>query len=115
MSTLLENLKKYFAETPREQVERDWAESRKFDKVGVTVKEFIENSKKITLVLFFCCSFLFCGEIKAETPCEYENCEEVEGDDLLPPASINGWQGIVAGLTMAAFLAMILDDNDINP
>lgn len=45
MSTLLENLKKYFAETPREQVLKDWESSKKFDKVGPTVKEFIDNQK----------------------------------------------------------------------
>lgn len=46
MSNILENLKKYFAETPQEQIEKDWVETKKFDKVGPTIKEFIENQKR---------------------------------------------------------------------
>tara|TARA_B100001105_G_C22219792_1_gene369139 strand:+ start:188 stop:430 length:243 start_codon:yes stop_codon:yes gene_type:complete len=46
MSTLLEDLKRYFRETPREKIMSDWAKSEKFDNVGPPVDEFIEFSKK---------------------------------------------------------------------
>lgn len=48
MSTLLEDLKRYFAETPREKVLADWARSKEATK-GVkspTVDEFINYHKK---------------------------------------------------------------------
>lgn len=46
MSTLLEDLRKYFLETPSEKVKSDWVKSEKFDEVGPPVDEFIEVSKK---------------------------------------------------------------------
>lgn len=46
MSTLLEDLKKYFKETPQEKIISDWAKSEKYDEVGPPINEFIEISKK---------------------------------------------------------------------
>ncbi|UWY29371.1 hypothetical protein N4T20_05400 [Flavobacterium sp. TR2] len=46
MSTLLEDLKKYFKETPKEQIKSDWAKSEKYDEIGPAVDEFIEYSRK---------------------------------------------------------------------
>jgi hypothetical protein len=46
MSTLLEDLKKYFSETPQEKIISDWAKSEKYDEVGPAVDQFIEFSKK---------------------------------------------------------------------
>lgn len=46
MSTLLEDLRKYFEETPQQQIESDWAKSEKYDSVGPPVDEFIESSRK---------------------------------------------------------------------
>jgi hypothetical protein len=45
MSTLLEDLKKYFSETPQEEIISDWAKSEKYDEVGPPVDQFIEFSK----------------------------------------------------------------------
>lgn len=46
MSTLLEDLTRYFSETPREKIKSDWAKSEKYDSVGPPIDEFIEFSKK---------------------------------------------------------------------
>lgn len=46
MSTLLEDLRKYFSETPQEKIKSDWAKSEKYDSVGPPVDEYIEFSKK---------------------------------------------------------------------
>jgi len=46
MSTLLEDLRKYFEETPQEKIASDWAKSEKYDDVGPSVDEFIETSRK---------------------------------------------------------------------
>lgn len=45
MNNLLEDLKKYFRDTPREKVMKDWAESENLDAVGPNVDEFFEVSK----------------------------------------------------------------------
>jgi hypothetical protein len=44
MDNLLEELKKYFKNTPRSKVMEDWAKSAEYDKVGPTVEEFISCS-----------------------------------------------------------------------
>ena len=46
MSTLLEDLKKYFKETPKEKIKSDWAKSERYDEIGPTVDKFIEYSRK---------------------------------------------------------------------
>jgi hypothetical protein len=46
MSTLLEDLRKYFKETPQQQIASDWAKSEKYDDAGPSVDEFIESSRK---------------------------------------------------------------------
>lgn len=38
---LLDSLKKYFEENSREQIEKDWKKSEKFDKIGPTCEEFL--------------------------------------------------------------------------
>ena len=45
MNNFIEDLKKYFDETPREKVLEDWLKSKEFNKVGPTVDEFINNMK----------------------------------------------------------------------
>ena len=45
MSTILENLKLYFQNNSREQIDKDWAESERYDKVGSTIDEFIHQSQ----------------------------------------------------------------------
>ena len=42
----VEKLKKYFNETPREKVLEDWKKSEEYDKIGPTMDEFMENTKK---------------------------------------------------------------------
>lgn len=46
MNNFFEELKKYFHDTPRDQVLEDWAKSEKFDEVGPTVEEFLRNTKQ---------------------------------------------------------------------
>jgi hypothetical protein len=41
-----EALKNYFDTTPREKVLEDWAKSSEYDKIGVTVEEFLDNTNK---------------------------------------------------------------------
>lgn len=45
MDNFVEDLKKYFDETPKEKVLEDWNKSKEFDKVGPTVDEFINNTE----------------------------------------------------------------------
>ena len=45
MNNILEDLKKYFRETPQEKVMKDWAETESFDEVGPNIDEFFEVSK----------------------------------------------------------------------
>jgi len=44
MSTVLEKLKLYFQKNSNEQIKKDWAESEKYDKIGTTVEEFMEQT-----------------------------------------------------------------------
>lgn len=43
MSNFYEELKKYFENTPREKVLEDWDKSKKWDEVGPTLEEFLEQ------------------------------------------------------------------------
>lgn len=45
--SLSEGLKKYFAENSSEKIKADWEKSAKYDSVGPTVDEFLENNKRI--------------------------------------------------------------------
>lgn len=45
MRTILENLKLYFQNNSREQIEKDWAESEKYDKIGPTIDNFMLQSQ----------------------------------------------------------------------
>jgi hypothetical protein len=47
MDNFFEELKKYFQETPREKVLEDWAKSKEFDNVGITIDEFLKNTNDI--------------------------------------------------------------------
>jgi hypothetical protein len=38
---ILEELKAYFENTPREQIIADWEETKEFDNVGITVEELL--------------------------------------------------------------------------
>jgi len=44
---ILNDLKEYFKNTPKEQIQKDWEETKRFDKVGPTVAEFINSFPKI--------------------------------------------------------------------
>lgn len=45
MSNMLEDLKKYFRNTPSEQIMKDWAETQSSDNIGPTVEEFLQKTK----------------------------------------------------------------------
>lgn len=45
MSTILENLVKYFQNNSRTEIEKDWADSEKYDQIGPKVGDFLEQSK----------------------------------------------------------------------
>jgi hypothetical protein len=45
MSTILESLKLYFQSNSSEQIEKDWAESEKYDKIGPKIEDFLHQSK----------------------------------------------------------------------
>jgi hypothetical protein len=47
MASVLESLKLYFQNNSREQIEKDWAETEKYDGVGLKVDDFIHHSKLI--------------------------------------------------------------------
>lgn len=40
---MIEELIKYFKETPREQILKDWEESKEYDKIGISVLEYISK------------------------------------------------------------------------
>ena len=40
---MIEDLIKYFKETPREQILKDWEESKEYDKIGIPVLEYISK------------------------------------------------------------------------
>jgi hypothetical protein len=40
----VEKLEKYFKETPRNKVLEDWGKTKKYDTVGPTIKEFLQNT-----------------------------------------------------------------------
>ena len=42
-----DDLKRYFEITPREKILDDWSKSSKFDNVGITIDEFLENTNNI--------------------------------------------------------------------
>jgi hypothetical protein len=42
----LEELKKYFKETPKEKILEDWEKSKELDNVGVSVEEFLKETNK---------------------------------------------------------------------
>ncbi|RZJ69803.1 hypothetical protein [Flavobacterium sp.] len=46
MDAILEELKKYFRDTPQDQIQRDWAETEKFKTVGPTVHEYMNATKR---------------------------------------------------------------------
>lgn len=47
MGKILESLKKYFEETPKEQLDKDFEEiDNKWGKMGPTVEEYLESIKK---------------------------------------------------------------------
>mgnify|MGYP003598912969 CR=1 FL=1 len=43
MSDFLEELKDYFKNTPREQIESDWKKHEKWDEVGITVDDLLKT------------------------------------------------------------------------
>lgn len=49
--SILDKLKKYFETTPREQIEKDWADCAKYDNVGPKVDDFIKVQQEKSLLL----------------------------------------------------------------
>lgn len=49
MGNLLENLKRYFETTPREEVLEDWEKTKAYDAVGITVSELLCSWYEFTL------------------------------------------------------------------
>lgn len=47
METIVEKLKEYFDNTPREKVLEDWDKSKEWDKIGTTVDQFIKDQQDI--------------------------------------------------------------------
>lgn len=45
MSNIAEQLKKHLAETPKEQLVKEWEALKKWNDVGPTVKEYIQSLK----------------------------------------------------------------------
>ena len=43
---MLQELEKYFKETPREQILKEWEETEEFDKVGITVDDFLKMQEQ---------------------------------------------------------------------
>lgn len=53
MNKLLQELKNYYKNTSREQIERDWEETKKYDQIGPTLEEFFgkkNTSDKFAIV-----------------------------------------------------------------
>ncbi len=46
MNTILEQLKKYFDNTPRDIIEEEWSQFSCYDDVGPTVEEFLSFTGK---------------------------------------------------------------------
>lgn len=42
MGKLVDNLRKYFKETPQEQIEKDWEEVEHLNNVGPSVDKYLE-------------------------------------------------------------------------
>lgn len=47
MNSVAENLKAYFKNTPKEQIDSDWAATQKYDEIGPSVKEFLSQTELI--------------------------------------------------------------------
>ncbi len=45
--SFVELLKKYFDETPRDQVLKDWKETEEYDSIGPAVDEFLNNNNNL--------------------------------------------------------------------
>jgi hypothetical protein len=45
MNNILEDLKKYFQDTPQEQIMKEWTETEMYDKVGPSIEEFLIKTK----------------------------------------------------------------------
>lgn len=43
---LLKCLEEYFKNTPKEQIQKDWNETEKYDSVGPTVEEYLSDKDK---------------------------------------------------------------------
>lgn len=46
MNAILEQLKKYFDNTPRGVIEEEWGKFSAYDEVGPTVDEFLSNTNR---------------------------------------------------------------------
>lgn len=52
-ATLLEELKEYFENTPREQILKDWESTKEYEGVGPTADEFLTSvySQRVKIVI----------------------------------------------------------------
>ena len=55
MGNLVENLKKYFEETPKEKQLADWDSLKHLDNVGPTVEEFLQNTHSVEKIMVLHC------------------------------------------------------------
>lgn len=82
---MIEGLIKYFKETPREQILKDWEESKELDKIGISALEYIS---KIDFLDTKIDSNSFCdlykkqciGKLCSVTP-NSEKCEHLKKND----------------------------------
>jgi hypothetical protein len=44
MENFMNELEKYFEETPREKIFEDWEKSKEFDNIGIAADEFLQNT-----------------------------------------------------------------------
>lgn len=44
MNEILEKLRAYYRDTPQHQIDADWEACQEFDKIGPTIKEFLQES-----------------------------------------------------------------------
>lgn len=45
MNTIFEKLKLYFQNTSEQQIIKDWAETEKYDSIGLKIDDFLHQSK----------------------------------------------------------------------
>lgn len=44
--SLVDKLKEYFKNTPKHKIKSDWDKSKRFDKIGITVEDYLKHQKQ---------------------------------------------------------------------